>query len=237
MNRLARIIPAPLRRRLEVFLIDRGLPPSRARGAAGIAQLGHRGYVGADSHYEAVGRRQFEFMLEHGLAPEHVFCDVGCGSLRGGRHFIGYLQPGHYLGLEGERELVERAVAAELDPAQVAAKRPEFVFSYDYEFGRFTRSPRFALAVSVFSHLTAADIRRCLTCLAAHVTGPCEFFASYFEVERPVPNFQRSHPHLGFYYTREQMEGFAREAGWVPTSIGEWGSPSRQPMMKFSIGR
>jgi hypothetical protein len=102
MYRLARIIPKRLRRRLEVFLIDRGFPTKKKRGMRGIEQLGRRGYVGTTEWYEAAGQSQFAFMLEHGLQPGDVLCDIGCGALRGGRLLIEYLDRGNYLGLDGE---------------------------------------------------------------------------------------------------------------------------------------
>jgi hypothetical protein len=232
MYRLARILPKRLRRRLEVFLIDRGFPTKKKSGTPGIRQLGHRGYVG--SAYEASGRRQFEFMIEHGLQPSDVLCDIGCGSLRGGRLFIEYLDRGNYLGLDGESELVELALRHELDPSVREAKAPEFVISYNFEFGRFTRSPTRALAVSLFSHLNETDIRRCLESLGGHVSRPCQLFASYFESARPLPNFRKSHPQLAFYYMRDHMHRMGHDAGWMTTFIGEWGSPAGQLMMRFT---
>ena len=233
MYKLARIIPSSLRRNLEVFLVDHGFPPQRRRGAAGIAQLGHRGYVGRESFYDEDGHRQFDFLVGQGLRHFDVLCDIGCGSLRGGRRFIEYLDAGNYLGLDGEGELVQLGIEHELDPSVLDSKVPEFVVSYEFEFGQFSRSPTYALAVSVFSHLIESDIRLCLQNLADRVTGPCQFFASYFETDRPKPNFRRSHPQIAFYYTRQQMERFGQEAGWAPEQIGEWGSPSGQLMMKF----
>jgi len=169
------------------------------------------------------------------LAPSHVLYDIGCGSLRGGRHFIEYLDPGNYLGLEEEPALVTAGLAHEVRPELVSLKAPEFVYSSCFEFEKFSKAPDFALAISLFSHLNEADIRDCLIKLARRATKPCRFFASFFEVQEPRPNFKRSHAHLGFYYTRDQMESLGRQAGWSPTFIGEWGSVSGQQMIRFSI--
>jgi hypothetical protein len=117
----------------------------------------------------------------------------------------------------------------------VRTSAPEFVFSYAFEFDRFSRSPDFALAVSVFTHLTEKDIRLCLQNLARRVTAGCQLFASFFETQRPCSNFKHSHPRLGFYYTREQLELLGRDAGWSTRYIGEWGSPHNQKMMHFAI--
>ena len=234
---LKRLLPEPWRRRAEVFLVDRGFPVRKKTGVRGIDQLGHRGYIGKPAHFEELGILQFEFLLNQGLAPTHVLCDIGCGSLRGGRHFIDYLDSGNYLGLEAEPALVTAGLAYEVRQDLIATKAPEFVFSSRFEFERFSKAPDFALAVSVFSHLNEADILRCLGNLAHRTTGSCRFFASFFEAPEPRPNFKRSHSHLAFYYTRDQMEGFGRQTGWTPLFMGAWGSPSGQPMMRFSISK
>ena len=58
----------------------------------------HRGYVGG--MWEEIGKVQIDFMVGRGLKPSDVFVDVACGSLRAGRHFISYLDPANYLGLD-----------------------------------------------------------------------------------------------------------------------------------------
>jgi hypothetical protein len=184
---LKRVVPERWRRRAEVFLVDRGFPVWKKLGQRGIQRLGHRGYVGRPELFESLAKLQYEFMLKWGLAPSHVLCDIGCGCLRGGRHFIQYLDPGNYLGLEAEPALVTLGLAHEVPRDILAAKTPEFVISERFEFDRFSKSPDFALAVSVFSHLTEGDIRRCLTNLAQRVTGTCHFFASFFAVPEPPP--------------------------------------------------
>lgn len=237
MRRVRRIIPRGLRRRLEVYLVDRGLKPRRAQGPAGVQQLGHRGYVTVvGDRFDEMGRNQLSFLVRHGLTPDDVLCDVGAGCLRGGRFLIDYLAPGNYLGLEGEGRLVELGIQHELGEGVYRDKRPEFVISYDFEFDRFSKAPTVAWAVSLFSHLNERDIRRCLSNLADRVEARCRFFASFFETDRPTPNFKASHSHLAFYYTRAEMERFGAESGWTAAYLGDWGSPSGQKMMTYSIG-
>jgi hypothetical protein len=231
-----RALFARSKRNLHVYLVDRGYPPRKKLGLDGIHQLGHRGYVGRD--WERVGLFQYQFMLSKGLKPSDVLCDIGCGSLRGGRHFIKYLNKGHYLGLEAENRLVELGLEHEVGKEIAGDKLPEFVISSEFEFHRFSRSPNFAIAVSLFSHLTEMGIYACLTRLASFVSGSCSFFATFNEVNKPARNYKRSHTHLGFFYTRGQMEGFGRNAGWEPEYIGEWaGPPPRQRMMQYFINK
>src|SRR5574341_1070259 len=113
------------KRDLHVFLVDRGYPPRKRVGVDGIQQLGYRGYVGG--RWEELGLLQYQFMLSKGLRPSDVLCDVGCGSLRGGQHFIKYLDKGHYLGLEAEKRLVELGLEHEVGKEIADNKLPEFV--------------------------------------------------------------------------------------------------------------
>ena len=75
---------------------------------AQMESLDHREYVGG--LWEEIGRLQFKFLLRQGLAPSDCFLDIACGSLRGGVHFIDYLNPGNYLGIEKQRRLVELGI-------------------------------------------------------------------------------------------------------------------------------
>lgn len=58
--------------------------------------------------WKEIGRLQFDFLVAHGLAPSHLLLDMGCGTLRGGLHFIRYLEPGHYWGVDKGRDLLGR---------------------------------------------------------------------------------------------------------------------------------
>lgn len=220
------------KRDLHIALVDRGYGSVRPSGAAGVALLGHRGYVGRE--WEATGARQFRFLREQGLRPGDVLCDIGCGSLRGGHHLIPYLDRGHYLGLDAVRELVSAGIERELAPAVLAAKAPEFVVSDRFEFERFSRVATVALAVSLFTHLNRDDIVSCLTRLARWTGGVCTCYVTFFEVRHPARNYRASHPHLGFHYTRTEMADFGARSGWSSQYVGAWGDlVGRQMMMRY----
>jgi hypothetical protein len=223
------------KRDLHITLVDRGYGAVRPSGAKGVAVLGHRGYVGRE--WEAMGALQLRFLRERGLRPDDVLCDIGCGSLRAGRHLIPYLDRGHYLGLDAVAELLAAGTERELDPAVLATKAPELVVSDRFEFERFSRVATVALAVSLFTHLTGDDIVSCLARLARWTGGACTCFATFFEASRPVRNYRASHPHLGFHYTRAQMAELGARAGWSSEYVGEWGDfVGRQMMMRFRGG-
>jgi hypothetical protein len=202
-------------------------------GNMGVRMVGHRAYIGG--RWEEWGRVEFEFMLSRGLRPEHVLLDIACGALRAGVHFIPYLDAGNYLGIEKERELIRRGLSREL-PAEVREqKRPELLVSSTFEFERLSKQADYALAWSLFTHLTPSDLETCLRRLRASVGPEHQFYATFApgESER---NAARSHAHAAFYYSREELGAMGERTGWHGEYIGRLENTRvmRQAMMQFT---
>jgi hypothetical protein len=197
-------------------------------------KLAHRGYVGGS--WEEIGKVQFDFMLNQGLKPEDILLDVACGSLRAGRHFIAYLNKGHYLGLDHNRWLIEAGLKHEVPKAMQKEKRPEFVISDAFEFEKLTKQPTFALAQSLFSHLTKADIELCLRNLFAAMPSGGRFFATFVPMSFLPEDYQnpdQSADDKAFRYDAEEILEIGRAAGWQGRYIGDWGHPRGQEMLAF----
>ena len=219
-------LPAPVRR------LARPLTRRLTHGWFGIRLRGHRVYVG--DQWEELGRLQFDFLRAEGLRPDDVLLDVACGSLRGGVHFISYLDPGHYLGIDKERSLISAGLRKELPRGLKEAKRPEFVVSQRFEFERFSRLPDVALAQSLFTHLPPAGIEQCLRNLLRHSKPTTRFYATFNESEEPVSNPVAPHDHRAFRYTRGEMQAFGERCGWNHRYIGAWGHPQHQVMVVYT---
>lgn len=227
-----------IKQKLEEYrniLNDKTAPAIPPEGIETINALGHRDYVGG--LWEEIGQLQFDFMVAQGLQPEHTLLDIGCGSLRGGIHFINYVNSNNYLGVDKERELINRGVELELGKELLAEKQPEFIVNNHFGFDKFSKVPDFAIAHALFTHLVEHDIRLCLVNLKKFAGDkPLTFFASFFEIETPkVVEFEASHSHTKFEYTRTQMEQFGLEAGWQVEYIGDWNHPRGQRMIKYYI--
>jgi hypothetical protein len=193
---------------------------------------GHRAYVGG--LWELIGQHQFRFMVDQGLQPQHVLCDVACGSLRGGVHFIPYLEPGNYLGIDILQELIDVGIEREIGQKMVAIKNPEFVVSSKFEFNMFSKQPDFVIAHSLFTHLIPDDISLCLKNLRPIAKPGTRFFASFFEAVVPSKkNPKQSDPHLGFVYTKGEMAQFGSAHGWKPNYIGDWKHPRGQKIFEY----
>jgi hypothetical protein len=208
--------------------------PDGAPDEGNIVQaLGHRRYVGG--RWDEIGRLQFDYLLAEGLGPEQVLLDVGCGALRGGIHFIPFLNAGHYLGVEQEPLLVSAGLSQELPAALRDRKRPEIVISSEFEFERLSRRPDYAIAQSLFTHLTPDRIAQCLRNLRCFVDErPCRFYATFLEAETPVENPTSSNPREAFLYTRDEMERLGERTNWAAQYLGDWRHPRGQMMMVYT---
>ncbi len=206
----------------------------------------HRGYVGG--MWEEIGKVQIDFMVGQGLKPDDIFVDVACGSLRAGRHFISYLDPNNYLGLDHNGWLIEAGLKQEVPKNVSKEKRPEFVISNTFEFKKFTRRPKLGLAQSLFSHLTPDDIHLCLANLKEAMQPGGRFFATFIPKGNRVAAFAdrgilqpeyenpaKSADDMTFEYDAEDILKIGREIGWQTRYIGDWGHPRGQKMLEFAL--
>jgi len=155
-------------------------------------------------------------------------------AYEGGVHFIPYLEPEHYLGLEKEQALIDAGIKKELGLILFKSKKPQFIVSANFEFELFTAQPDFVLAQSLFTHLPPPHIKTCLTKLRASIAKDGVFFATFFEVDSERVNPSEPHDHACFAYTKQQMEEFGLRCGWNAAYIGDWNHPRGQAMFKYT---
>jgi len=203
--------------------------------AAGV----HRTFVGGE--WERIGALQFAFLKDQGLEPGHKLIDVGCGALRGGKHFVRYLERGNYFGLDINESLIE-AGKKELEAERLLAKEPRLLANDRFEAFRFGESFDFGIAVSLFTHLYMNHILRCLVEVRKVLEPSGRFFASFFEAPSPVHLDRITHELGGFttnfdanpfHYSFGEMEDMARRAGLRAERIGDFGHPRSQKMACF----
>jgi SAM-dependent methyltransferase len=201
----------------------------------------HRDQVGG--LWDEVGALQVAFLRAQGLRPSDALLDVGCGCLRGGVHLVAYLEPGRYYGIDRDAELVRAGLAIELPRAGLAGRlAPDHLLVNDaFEVGRFGVAFDVAWAQSVFTHLTASDVRRCLEQVARVVRPGGRFFATFFRAGEDVaasvthqPGGIVTHPHQDPYHYRfRDLEAIAADLPWRASDLGGWSHPRAQQMARF----
>lgn len=202
----------------------------------------HREQVGG--MWEELGRLQLAFLTAAGLTPATDLLDVGCGCLRGGIPLIEALEPGRYYGLDvnptllaaGRHELAAAGLAGRLPAANLLA-------TGEFEAWRFGVPFTLAIAQSVFTHLPANLIRRCLLELARAMPAGGRFFATYFECPDDQPAaLSLTHQPGGivsyldrdpYHYRPGDFLWLADGLPWQVSRLGDWGHPRGQKMLRF----
>jgi SAM-dependent methyltransferase len=220
----------------------------RSSTAAGVREqdrrLGrpfdHRRYVGG--LWDEIGSRQLSYLVEQGLRPDHNLLDVGCGSLRGGVRFVGYLEHGRYFGIDIDEELLA-AGRRELEDAGYPAAAATLICDDAFQFERFRCTFDMALAHSVFSHLPLNTIMRCLSEVEKVLVPGGRFYATFFANPGPRLNTKPSQPARGitaycdadpFYYDADLFRWAVEGSTLTCDVIGAWGHPRNQQMLRFT---
>lgn len=212
---------------------------------AAIARGSHRNFVGGlDWRWERGGLGQLTFLKKHGLRPEHKFLDVGCGSLRAGRHLVDYLEPGNYYGVDASRSVIQAGYDVELTDEQraklpTANLRANDRFNVDFDV-RFD----FAIAQSVFTHVSLNHMRLCLYRLGKVMRPDGVFFASYVEqppgtpVDHIFQRVEKGRTYFNeknvFWYHRSDMKWAAAAGPWHFRYVGNYDSPDQQVMVAYT---
>jgi SAM-dependent methyltransferase len=167
----------------------------------------HRRFVSRPGCFDLAAASQFGLLTHLGLREHHHLLEIGCGSLRSGRLFLVYLEPGRYHAVEPERWLVNAAIENEIGRDLVRLKQPRFDHGTEFELGVFGRTFDFIVAGSIFSHAAPAQIVGCLGQVARVLAPDGVFVASWLEGEADSTTDRWVYPERVAY-----TEGFLRDA-------------------------
>jgi SAM-dependent methyltransferase len=195
--------------------------------------------VAADPHeavggsWEEIGRLQFDYLVANGLQRDHALLDIGCGTLRGGRHFIRFLAPRRYTGID----LSEKAIqwGLELVRAEgLGERQPRLILntSKDLRFAPFAGERfDFLLAQSVFTHLMPEHIEECFAHIGVVMHGRSVFFFTFREgVEFKRAGFK------DFDYPFAFFENLAARRGFAIIRRDDYRHPRKQVMVEIKKG-
>ncbi|MBG0832297.1 class I SAM-dependent methyltransferase [Planomonospora sp. ID67723] len=190
--------------------------------------------VGSKSHarWLALGQMQFDYLVGHGLRPEHRMLEIGCGNLRAGRLFIDYLDTGGYYGLDISPDIL---VAAQQTLAAygLRGKLPHLTPVRDLRFD-FLPDRHFDVvhAHSVFSHSPLHVIEECFAHVG-RVMKPGGWFDFTFDRTEG-----REHQVLreDFYYRTETLVDLAAKYGLTAKFMDDWEElPHKQSKIRITL--
>ncbi|MFI6453384.1 class I SAM-dependent methyltransferase [Streptosporangium amethystogenes] len=188
--------------------------------------------VGSKSYrrWTVLGKMQFDYLVRHGLKPEHRMLEIGCGNLRAGRLFIGYLDAGNYYGLDISPDILIAAQET-LVSYDLREKLPHLMLVEDLRFAALPGEMFDVVhAHSVFSHSPLPVIEECLRNVG-RVVRPGGWFDFTFDRTEG-----REHQVLGedFYYRAETLLDLASGCGLQATLMEDWERlPHRQSKIRI----
>jgi ubiquinone/menaquinone biosynthesis C-methylase UbiE len=170
------------------------------------------------SDWERIGKLQFDYLVKHGLKPEHRLLDIGCGNLRGGHHIIRHLDCGHYAGIDISREILLSALSV-IEEYFLQEKMAYIYIVRDMNFS-FLPDNYFdrVHAHSVFSHCELEAIERCLGGVKRVLKRDGLFDFTILESTDKNYNLFRE----DYYYPRATMIDTATKIGFTAEVMEDW---------------
>ena len=176
--------------------------------------------VGSRSHerWLALGDMQFDYLLGHGLRPEHRMLEIGCGNLRAGRRFIRHLEPGHYYGVDISPDILAAAQET-IVREDLQHRLPTLTLVRDLTL-RFLPEGHFDVvhAHSVFSHSPLPVIEECLAGVGRILAPDGWFDFTFDRTEGEEHQVLRE----DFYYRTETLLALAEKHGLEARFMADW---------------
>ena len=176
--------------------------------------LDHQKYVGPKDKFEAVGKHQFEVMIDAGLKADSNLLDIGCGAMRGGKFFLDFLDEGKYSGLEPNKALLKKGMHDEVKEEVAREKKPSFKYNDNFNLSIFEKEFDFIVAQAIFAHAAQGQIIACLKSAYDVLAPGGKFVFNYFVGANDYAGNDWVYPCCA-KYTELKMLEFVRKAGFV----------------------
>ena len=199
----------------------------------------HREFVG--SYWEQIGMLQFRYLINAGLKPYHRILDLGCGALRGGIHFIRYLDDGKYTGVDANRSLI-KAGKIELKKYNLDHKISNFIVNENFDYKIWGEEFDYVLSVSLFTHLPVIKIKQCIKAVSQTISPKGKYFTTFFRKKCKTYSNFTNHTSYGvkaydttdpYHQTVSELQTISNSFNMKLEYLGEWNHPRGQEMISF----
>jgi ubiquinone/menaquinone biosynthesis C-methylase UbiE len=179
--------------------------------------------IHSDTHYN--------YLLEQGLQPEHVFLDVGCGACRTAQKVVPYLHAGNYYGLDRMPELIEYGLNEIFEESTVFDKSPKFSVNSEFNVDFVDKPVDFIWCQSLMSHLDEHDIKKCLNSVKRVCHENTKVYFTYFQKSGIIrEDTTRSNSKVDIQYDKTVMDDIVSESGYTKIFNNSFGHPRGQWM-------
>ncbi len=132
---------------------------------------------------------QIAFLKSVNMRPHHYLIDIGCGTLRGGKPLIEYLEAGHYFGIDSRDEAIQQG-RLELTESGLDSKNPTIAWVKDISTLDFKKQFEFIWSFSVLIHMTDEILNKTMEFVGRHLATDGVFYANVNIGERKEGNWQ-----------------------------------------------
>ena len=166
----------------------------------------------------SLGQMQFDYLLRHGLRPADRMLEIGCGNLRAGHLFVGYLETGGYYGLDISPDILVAAQRT-LTEFGLQAKLPHLALVNDLTFS-FLPPGHFTVvhAHSVFSHSPIEVISECMAHVGRVMAAGAIFDFTFGRTDGAEHHVLRE----DFYYRAQTLLDLAAANGLEGELMDDW---------------
>ena len=174
----------------------------------------YKAYVGPVDLFESQGDMQFDLLKKSGMKPDSFVADIGCGSLRGGRKTIPFLNSERYFGIEPNYWLVEEGIKKVIGHKMNDEKKPQFSKSSNFDLSSFGKTFDFVVAQSIFSHTSKTQITECLEQIKKTLKEDGVFLATFKVGKKDYEGQQWVYPGVVFF-TPETINKLIEQSGLI----------------------
>ena len=164
--------------------------------------------------YLQEGKEFLDWLIQHGLKPEHRLLDYGCGVLRAGRYLIPYLNKGNYVGIDISWARIQKGHLV-LREAGISRDDYEAHLAKDCLLKEL-KDQKFDMiwANSVLTHMPERDIREFLCALRPHFNKSGAFFFTFSPSERLGLTVPKQEKLKNFYYPTSYLKQMFNDCGY-----------------------